>query len=203
MTVCRVVRKKVTVLLSTSLAWPPWVDCGQAELFSQPGTNFSAQPCTFWSFNFLKLLASWVYQGLIIVRSTQNSLVLDLAHPCCCQTRWRPCHRSLRSRDSYKSPATLRRAAQREEGFSVEKYEDSTLGNPTKTTGSKSPFIKVAPCPKWTLQPLTEHTTDYMGKEMTGKSATLALRHCKGWPRGWNTFLQKSTGTLLWGIQQK
>ena len=34
----RVVQKKVTVLLSPSLAWP----VGAGWLFSQPGTNFSA-----------------------------------------------------------------------------------------------------------------------------------------------------------------
>ena len=39
-------RKKVTVLLSTSLAWPAWAGCSRAELFSQPGTIFFAQPCT-------------------------------------------------------------------------------------------------------------------------------------------------------------
>ena len=39
-------RKKVTVLLSTSLAWPAWAGGRGAELFSQPGTNFFAQPCT-------------------------------------------------------------------------------------------------------------------------------------------------------------
>ena len=33
-----VVRKKVTVLLNTSLAWPAWAGCNWAELFSQPPT---------------------------------------------------------------------------------------------------------------------------------------------------------------------
>ena len=40
-----VVHNEVTVLLSTSLAWPAWAGCSRAELFSQPGTNFFAQPC--------------------------------------------------------------------------------------------------------------------------------------------------------------
>ena len=39
-----VVRKKETVLLSTSPAWPTWVGCSWAELFSQPGTNFLHNP---------------------------------------------------------------------------------------------------------------------------------------------------------------
>ena len=37
----------MTVVLNTSQAWPAWVDCSRAELFSQPGSNFFAQPCTF------------------------------------------------------------------------------------------------------------------------------------------------------------
>ena len=41
-----VVQKKVTALLSTSLAWPAWAGCGWAELYSEPGTNLYAQPCT-------------------------------------------------------------------------------------------------------------------------------------------------------------
>ena len=41
----RVVRKKVTVLLSTSLAWAASAGCSWAVLFSQPCTNFFAQPC--------------------------------------------------------------------------------------------------------------------------------------------------------------
>ena len=40
-----VVHKKVTALLSSSLAWQAWAGCRQAELFSQHGTNFFAQPC--------------------------------------------------------------------------------------------------------------------------------------------------------------
>ena len=35
-----VVRKKVSVLLTTSLAWPAWAGFRLAELFSQLGTNF-------------------------------------------------------------------------------------------------------------------------------------------------------------------
>ena len=42
-----IVHKKVTVLL-TSLAWPAWAVCNWAELFSQPGTNFFAQPCAYY-----------------------------------------------------------------------------------------------------------------------------------------------------------
>ena len=38
--------KKVNALLSTSLAWPAWAGDSWAELFSQAGTNFSAQPCS-------------------------------------------------------------------------------------------------------------------------------------------------------------
>ena len=45
-TLYSVVQKKVTVLLSTSLAWPAWAGCDWAELFSEPSTNFFAQPCT-------------------------------------------------------------------------------------------------------------------------------------------------------------
>ena len=41
-----IVQKKVTVLLSTGLAWPSWAGWDRAELFSEPGTNFFAQPCT-------------------------------------------------------------------------------------------------------------------------------------------------------------
>ena len=41
-----VVHKKVTVLLS-SMAWLAWDGCNRAELFSQHGTNFFAQPCTY------------------------------------------------------------------------------------------------------------------------------------------------------------
>ena len=41
-----VVQKKVTVLLSTSLAWSAWAGCDWAELFSEPGTKIFAQPCT-------------------------------------------------------------------------------------------------------------------------------------------------------------
>ena len=40
-----VVQIKVTVLVSTSLAWLAWAGCSRAELFSQPGTKFFAQPC--------------------------------------------------------------------------------------------------------------------------------------------------------------
>ena len=47
--VCRnkysLVHKKVTVLLSTNLAWPALAWCSWAELLSQPGTNSFAQPC--------------------------------------------------------------------------------------------------------------------------------------------------------------
>ena len=46
-TLYSVVNKKVTVLLSTSLACPAWAGCNWAELFSQPGTNFFAQPCMY------------------------------------------------------------------------------------------------------------------------------------------------------------
>ena len=56
-------RKKVTVLLSTSLAWIVWAGCGQAELFSRHGNNFSALPCTqrgFQSFPSLLLYRSSV-----------------------------------------------------------------------------------------------------------------------------------------------
>ena len=42
-----IVQEKMTVLLSISLAWLAWAGCDWAELFSEPGTNFFAPPCTF------------------------------------------------------------------------------------------------------------------------------------------------------------
>ena len=42
--------EKSDYLLSTRLAWPAWAGCKWAELFSRPGTNFFAQPCTFHLF---------------------------------------------------------------------------------------------------------------------------------------------------------
>ena len=39
-----IVRRKATILLSTSTAWPAWVGCSWAELFSQPDNNIFAQP---------------------------------------------------------------------------------------------------------------------------------------------------------------
>ena len=42
-------QKRVTVPLSTSLAWPAWSGFDRAELFSEPGTNFFAQPFTCYS----------------------------------------------------------------------------------------------------------------------------------------------------------
>ena len=42
----RVVHKKGTVLLSTSLAWPAVAGCSRAETFSQPISISFAQPCS-------------------------------------------------------------------------------------------------------------------------------------------------------------
>ena len=42
----RVVQKKGTVLLSTSLAWPAVADCSRAETFSQLSAISFAQPCS-------------------------------------------------------------------------------------------------------------------------------------------------------------
>ena len=42
----RVVQKKGTVLLSTSLAWPAVAGCSGAETFSQLSSISFAQPCT-------------------------------------------------------------------------------------------------------------------------------------------------------------
>ena len=41
----RVVQKKVTVLLSTSLAWPAVAGCSRAETFSQLSSISFSQPC--------------------------------------------------------------------------------------------------------------------------------------------------------------
>ena len=46
----RVVQKKGTVLLSTSLAWPAVAGCSRAEAFSQLSSISFAQPCTFFVF---------------------------------------------------------------------------------------------------------------------------------------------------------
>ena len=46
----RVVRK-VTVLLSNSLAWPALAGCDWAELFSEPGTNFILNSVIFCYIN--------------------------------------------------------------------------------------------------------------------------------------------------------
>ena len=45
----RVVQKKGTVLLSTSLAWPAVAGCSRAETFSQLSSISFAQPCTVTS----------------------------------------------------------------------------------------------------------------------------------------------------------
>ena len=42
----RLVQKKDTVLLSTSLAWPAVAGCSRAETFSQLSAFSFAQPCT-------------------------------------------------------------------------------------------------------------------------------------------------------------
>ena len=42
----RLVQKKGTVLLSTSLAWPAVAGCSRAEAFSQLSSISFAQPCT-------------------------------------------------------------------------------------------------------------------------------------------------------------
>ena len=42
----RVVQKKGTVLLSTSLAWPAVAGCSRAETFSQLSSISFAQPCS-------------------------------------------------------------------------------------------------------------------------------------------------------------
>ena len=39
-----VVLKKVTVVLSTSLAWPAWAGCDWAEPFSEPAPTFLLNP---------------------------------------------------------------------------------------------------------------------------------------------------------------
>jgi len=44
----RVVQKKRTVLLSTSLAWLAVAGCSRAETFSQLSSISFAQPCTQW-----------------------------------------------------------------------------------------------------------------------------------------------------------
>ena len=44
-----ILRKKVTVLFSISLAWLAWAGCNRAELLSQPGTHFFAPPCRVFS----------------------------------------------------------------------------------------------------------------------------------------------------------
>ena len=43
----RVVQKKGTVLLSTSLAWPAVAGCSRAEIFSQLSSISFAQPCIY------------------------------------------------------------------------------------------------------------------------------------------------------------
>ena len=43
----RLVQKKKTVLLSTSLAWPAVAGCSRAETFSQLSSLSFAQPCTY------------------------------------------------------------------------------------------------------------------------------------------------------------
>ena len=43
----RVVQKKGTVLLGTSLAWPAVAGCSRAETFSQLSAISFAQPCIF------------------------------------------------------------------------------------------------------------------------------------------------------------
>ena len=43
-TLYSVVQKKMTVLLSISLAWPAWSGWVRAELFSEPGSNFLLNP---------------------------------------------------------------------------------------------------------------------------------------------------------------
>ena len=43
----RLVQKKGTVLLSTSLAWPAVAGCTWAETFSQLSSISFAQPCTY------------------------------------------------------------------------------------------------------------------------------------------------------------
>ena len=42
-------RKKGTVMLSTSLAWPAVAGCSRAETFSQLSSNSFAQPCICWT----------------------------------------------------------------------------------------------------------------------------------------------------------
>ena len=42
----RIVQKKGTVLLSTSLVWPALVGCSRVETFSQLRAIYFAQPCT-------------------------------------------------------------------------------------------------------------------------------------------------------------
>ena len=44
-TIYRLVQKKGTVLLSTSLAWPAMAGCSRAETFSQLSAISFAQPC--------------------------------------------------------------------------------------------------------------------------------------------------------------
>ena len=45
----RLVQKKETVLLSTSLAWPAVAGCSRAETFSQLTSIYFAQPCTIFA----------------------------------------------------------------------------------------------------------------------------------------------------------
>ena len=53
----RLVQKKGTVLLSTSLAWPAVAGCSLADTFSQLSAISFAQPCTLHIFtiSFIRL----------------------------------------------------------------------------------------------------------------------------------------------------
>ena len=59
-------RKKGTVLLSTSLAWPAVAGCSQAETFSQLSTFSFAQPCTLHA-------ASTIYEKATFQLSLDNA----------------------------------------------------------------------------------------------------------------------------------
>ena len=55
----RLVQKKGTVLLRTSLAWPAVAGCSPAETFSQLSAISFAQPCTHSIWNGCKIAGTF------------------------------------------------------------------------------------------------------------------------------------------------